>query len=116
MTELTENLRVSAILHLSQRDEMTLYCIASKACSTSEFLNELVCSGESEGGGLFGIKWSNIDLDSCNLVQMLLDIVMPEIRNINTIAFHPKLECQDLSRLIIFGSPFEFEFCHNLSF
>ena len=57
------------------------------------------------GGGVVGIKRSNIELKSCNFVQMLLDIAMPEIQNINTIAFQTKLQCQGLSRLIIFGSP-----------
>ena len=52
-----------------------------------------------------GIKRSNIELKSCNFVQMFLDIAMPEIQNINTIAFQTKLQCQGLSRLIIFGSP-----------
>ena len=57
------------------------------------------------GGVVVGIKRSNIELKSCNFVQMLLDIAMPEIQNINTIAFQTKLQCQGLSRLIIFGSP-----------
>ena len=59
------------------------------------------------GGGLFGSKWSNIELDRCNLVKMLLDIEMPEIRSINSTAFQTKVECQGLFRLIIFGSPFQ---------
>ena len=41
----------------------------------------------------------------CNLVQMLLDIVMPEIQSINSTAFQTKVECQGLFRLIFFGSP-----------
>ena len=63
--------------------------------------------GEGGGGGVVvvGIKRSNIELKSCNFVQMLLDIAMPEIQNINTIAFQTKLQCQGLSRLIFFGSP-----------
>ena len=69
--------------------------------------------GGGGGRGLFGTNGSNMELDRCNLVEMLLDIVMPEIRSINTIAFQTKVECQGLLRLIIFGSPFTKIWCEN---
>ena len=73
-------------------------------------INDIFLSWESlgkrgEGRGGVGTKRSNIEPKWFNLVQTLLDTMMPEIQNINTIAFQTKLQCQGLSRLVIFGSP-----------
>ena len=61
-----------------------------KSCDCPLFLSGL--KTRQDDPLVFCIERSKIELKSCNLVQMLLDKVMPEIRNINTLAFETNVK------------------------